>query len=26
VWMDEWELEPGDSLHGVIGEALSSVA
>ena len=26
VWMDEWELEPGDSLHGCIGKALSSVA
>ena len=24
VWFDEWELEPGDSLHGVIGKALDS--
>jgi hypothetical protein len=26
VWMDEWELEPGDSLHGCIGRALESAA
>ncbi len=26
VWMDEWELEPGDSLHGCIGQALQTVA
>lgn len=26
VWMDEWELEPGDSLHECIGQALNSVA
>ncbi len=26
VWLDEWELQPGDSLHGCIGAALDSVA
>ena len=26
VWLDEWELEPGDSLHGCIGQALQTVA
>jgi hypothetical protein len=26
VWLDEWELEPGDSLHGVIGAALDKTA
>ena len=26
VWMDEWELSPGDSLHTCIGTALSSIA
>jgi hypothetical protein len=26
VWMDEWELEPGDSLHGCIGDALKRAA
>ena len=26
VWMDEWELEPGDSLHSCIGQALQTVA
>lgn len=26
VWLDEWELEPGDSLHGCIGRALQTVA
>ena len=26
VWLDEWELAPGDSLHGCIGDAISSVA
>jgi hypothetical protein len=25
VWLDDWELAPGDSLHGVIGKALTSV-
>jgi hypothetical protein len=26
VWLDEWELEPGDSLHGCIGHALHTVS
>ena len=26
VWLDEWELGPGDWLHGCIGAALESVA
>ena len=26
VWLDEWELQPGDSLHGVIGAALEKTA
>jgi hypothetical protein len=26
VWLDEWELEPGDSLHSCIGQALQTVA
>src|SRR5688572_21905892 len=24
VWLDEWELQPGDSLHDVIGQALNA--
>lgn len=26
IWMDEWELEPGDSLHSCIGRALDEAA
>ena len=26
VWLDEWELEPGDSLHDCIGSALQESA
>jgi hypothetical protein len=26
VWLDEWELQPGDSLHACVGAALESVA
>lgn len=26
VWFDEWELTPGDSLHGCIGQALTRSA
>src|SRR6266404_4739424 len=26
VWLDEWELQPGDSLHECIGSALESSA
>lgn len=26
VWLDEWELAPGDSLHECIGNAISTVA
>lgn len=24
VWLDEWEIQPGESLHDAIGQALSS--
>jgi len=24
AWLDEWELQPGDSLHDVVGQALSA--